>query len=252
MTRTSEPRRRSSISRSAVVGVVAGLTLGGGVALVAGLPSGLGALGAVGIARQAADDSPDTSSTNTVDDNATTTPGRVDEHEAHVRDALAPLVDDGTLTAEQVDAIVTALAEAGPMDGPGFDHRGPGPSLDVVADLLGLSVADLQSALADGQSLADIAAANGSSADALVEGLVADLKAHLDDEVASGEHTQDEADQILTDATARITAMVNGDMPAAGDMHGDMHGGMRGGPGHGPGVPGDPRHDGDDDADSGS
>ena len=58
------------------------------------------------------------------------------------------------------------------------------------------------------------------------------MKAHLDEEVAAGEHTQDEADQILVDATARITEFVNNTASIA--EAGPMNGGP-GGRGHRPG-----------------
>lgn len=231
MRRTRTPLDRSTVHRSTLAGVAAGLALGGGVALVAGLPSGLGAMGAVGLSAQS-----DTSTTGTTT-GANADPRAV-EHEAHLRDALAPLVDDGTLTASQVDAIVTALAGAHESDrgdrGQG-DRMGHGPRLDAVAELLGLTVADVESALHDGQSLADLAAAHGSNAEAVVEVLIADLKAHLDEEVAAGEHTQTEADERLADASDHIAALVNGE-----SMGGDMHGPGMHGPGmHGPGMHGD-------------
>lgn len=250
MRRTTTPSGRSGLNRGAVIGIVAGLTIGGGAALVAGVPTSLGAMGAVGIASQsdspttAADNSPANHASDDREDHAA-------EHEAHLRDALAPLVEDGTLTEAQVDAIVAALADAGPMSGPmdgpmhgPGDGMRPDAALGVVADLLGIDVDEIQSALSNGQTLADIAVENGSSADAVVQVLVADLKAHLDDEVAAGEHTQAEADQRLEDATTHITAMVNGEEPLAGDGHGPMAGPMDGpgrdGFGHvrpGPGMP---------------
>lgn len=246
MRRTSSPIGRSSLSRSAVVGVVAGLTIGGGVALVGGLPSGLGAMSTVSLARQTIGD--DAVGSEAIDESAVTE--RIDrvadhaaEHETHLRDALAPLVQDGTLTETQVDAIVAALADAAPMPGRrghgGFEHRDAhglafGASFDAVAELLGITLDDLQSALDDGQSLADLAEANGSTAEAVVEVLIADLAAHLDEEVANGEHTQAEADERLAAATERITAMVNGDMPSRGGFGPAMGEGSHapGGPGH--------------------
>lgn len=249
MRRTTTPRGRSGLDRGAVIGIVAGLAIGGGAALVAGVPSSLGAMGAVGIASQS--DSPTTAVPNGDPSRGDTSrAGTSDyhedhaaEHEAHLRDALAPLVEDGTLTEAQVDAIVAALADAGPMDGPMHgpgDGMRPDAALGVVADLLGIDVEEIQSALSNGQTLADIATENGSSADAVVQVLVADLKAHLDDEVAAGEHTQAEADQRLEDATAHITAMVNGETPLPGDGRGPTGGPGRDGFGHrgpGPGMP---------------
>ncbi len=58
--------------------------------------------------------------------------------------------------------------------------------------------------------------------------LESDFKAHLDEEVASGKHTQAEADGKLAEFKTRINDMVNGVHVGKGG-----HGG-RGGHGHGP------------------
>ena len=59
--------------------------------------------------------------------------------------------------------------------------------------------------------------------------MTAQMKAHLDEEVASGEHTQAEADAKLAEFTARVTEMVN--------KAGGPKAGHKGGPGgkHGKG-----------------
>ena len=143
---------------------------------------------------------------------------------AWIEDALAPLVANGTITQSQADAVVSALEAAKPPmgrhGGPGFGH---GADLDAAATAIGISTDDLRTALQSGQSLAEIAQAHGVSAQTVIDALVADAKSHIADEVASGEVTQAEADQKLADRTDRITAMVNGDLPARGP-------GFRGGP----------------------
>jgi hypothetical protein len=100
-----------------------------------------------------------------------------------------------------------------------------------------MSEADLRTALEDGKSLATIAGEKGVAVSKVVDALVAELKAHLDEEVASGEHTRAEADQKLADAKSRIEAFVNGTAPAGGPGFGF---GGPGGHGHGPGGPGAP------------
>jgi polyhydroxyalkanoate synthesis regulator phasin len=185
-----------------IAGLAAGLITGGGVAMVATLPVGAGAT-TVPSVQQATDE-----------DSATT-----DSRGTWLADALAPLVEDGTITQAQADAVITALDDARP-DRDGFGDRFGGgrgghigEGLEVVAEELGLTTDEIRTALADGQSLADLAAANGSSADALVAVLVAEATAHLDEHVADGDITQAEADERLAEMTERITAMVNGEMP---------------------------------------
>lgn len=130
-------------------------------------------------------------------------------------DALQGLVDDGTLTEAQRDAVVDALREAGPsMRGPGHGKRGA--SLEPAADALGLTVDELREQLRDGTTVADLAAARGVDVQAVVDAIVADRQARVAEKVAAGEITQERADEILADAESRATAFVNGERPERG------------------------------------
>ena len=80
-----------------------------------------------------------------------------------------------------------------------------------------------------GKSLAVVAQEKGIDVAKVVDALVAEFKAHLDQEVASGIHTQAEADQKLADARDRLEAFVNGTAPAGGP--GGFGGGRHGRPG---------------------
>jgi hypothetical protein len=98
----------------------------------------------------------------------------------------------------------------GPGEGDGGPGRGGfGANLDAVATLLKVSIADLQSALQNGQTLAQIATAHGTTPKAVIDVLVAAVKAHFAPEVASGEHTQLEVDQMIAGFTAQISDFVN-------------------------------------------
>ena len=130
--------------------------------------------------------------------------------------ALDPLVAKGTLTQAQEDAVLAALQAGRPDHGPGHG-RGPGfGNLDAAAKALGMTADELRSALQGGKSLADVAKAKGIDPAKVVDALVAELKAHLDAEVTSGEHTQAQADQMLAQAKPRIEDFVNGKAPAGG------------------------------------
>jgi hypothetical protein len=119
---------------------------------------------------------------------------------------LQTLVDDGTLTSSQLDAVVTALEAARPMGGghEGRRHGGPGMGgarggmrqemLTTAADAIGITADELKTAIQGGQSIAQIAEANGKSVQSVIDALVA---------------------QATTDLTQRITDMVNGVKPAA-------------------------------------
>ena len=103
-----------------------------------------------------------------------------------------------------------------------------------------MTVDDLRSALQGGKSLADVAKEKGIDVAKVVDALVAQMKAHLDEHVASGKNTQAEADQMLADARSRIEAFVNGTAPAGGPGFGFGGPGGRGHHGPGFGGPGAP------------
>jgi hypothetical protein len=129
------------------------------------------------------------------------------------KSVLDGLVTKGTITQAQADEILAALKAARPAHGPGKGH-GRFAKLDAAAKALGMTVEDLRSALEGGKSLAAVAQEKGIDVAKIVDALVAGFKAHLDQEVASGIHTQAEADQKLADARARLEAFVNGTAPA--------------------------------------
>ncbi|MGI9646715.1 MAG: hypothetical protein ACR2O6_15520 [Ilumatobacteraceae bacterium] len=129
-------------------------------------------------------------------------------------EALQALVDNGTISQEQMDSIV-AQFEARRADGEGF--RGPrgfrGGGSEVVTTLLGVEQDELREALQGGQTLAEVAVANGVAVDTLVDELVAEKNSRLDEKVADGTLTAEEADEKRADLEERITARVNGERP---------------------------------------
>jgi hypothetical protein len=147
------------------------------------------------------------------------------------KSVLDGLVAKGTITQAQADEILAALNAARPAHGPGGHGPGRGGfgKLDAAAKALGMTVEDLRSALEGGKSLAAVAQEKGTDVAKVVDALVAEFKAHLDQEVASGIHTQAEADQKLADTRARLEAFVNGTAPAGGP--GGFGGGRHGRPG---------------------
>lgn len=142
------------------------------------------------------------------------------------KSALDGLVAKGTITQAQADEILAALEAARPAHGPGKGHGRHFFKFDAAAKVLGMTVEDVRSAVASGKSLAALGQERGIDAATIVDALVSELKTHLDQQVASGRHTQAEADQKLTDARARIEAFVNGTAPAGkpGWFGGPRHG----------------------------
>ena len=117
----------------------------------------------------------------------------------------------------------------------GKNHQGHGPGKghgqggEAVATALGITVEELKTELSSGKSIADVAKAKNVDIAKVISAMTAQMKAHLDEEVASGEHTQAEADAKLAEFTARATEMVN--------KAGGPQAGQKGGPGgkHGKG-----------------
>jgi DNA-binding CsgD family transcriptional regulator len=125
-----------------------------------------------------------------------------------------------------------------PMHGGKGDHGpkggkgGHGPAKFATAKLattLKLTEAELQTQLQSGKTLKQIADAQNVDIANVKATLTSDFKAHLDEEVKSGEHTQAEADAKLAEFKTRLDDMVNGVRPAGGpEGHGRGHGGRHG------------------------
>jgi polyhydroxyalkanoate synthesis regulator phasin len=155
---------------------------------------------------------------------------------SQILDWLAPLVEAGTIDQSQAEAVADTLAEAMP----GFrGHMGRGlGAVREAADFLGMTPQEVTDALRDGQTLAEIAVAQGKTAQALIDHLAGLAEEHLDELVADGRITAEQKADMLEHMTERITDMVNGEY--GGHMMGGMMGGHMGGPGmgHGRGMGG--------------
>jgi hypothetical protein len=163
------------------------------------------------------------------------------QHKAHIAEHVA----EGKLTQAQADEklanletrVTEMVNKTGlPMKGGPGGKGGHGGKLghikaasEKVAAVLNLTTDELATQLREGKSLAAIAEAQDVDINKVKEVLTADFKAHLDEEVASGEHTQAEADEKLAKFESRLDDMVNKARPQGGEK-GDGH--RRGG--HGP------------------
>ena len=101
---------------------------------------------------------------------------------------------------------------------------------ETVSETLGLTADELKAARDAGQSLADLAIAQGVEVDILVQAIVDDIESHLTEHVSQGDLTQDEADAKLAEAEQRVTERVN-TAPGEGEFE------------RGPGGPRGPRGD---------
>lgn len=156
---------------------------------------------------------------------------------SRILDKLQPLVDDGTLDEGEASAVAELLAGEfrGRRHGPGA-FRG----LVAIADFLGLDAGEMRAALQEYDTIAEIAEANGSSADAVIDHLLSLCEERLDEAVANGRITEEEKAELLAEAEERITEKVNSPLPEPGDR--PFRGpGRRGG--YGPGDGTGPIHD---------
>ncbi len=226
---TSDPTAESAGKRRGVaIGVAGGLLAGTAAGLMFGVPgltsaaSGDVTVQQAAVVQQTDETDPSTDTVDPVD--APDAP----EVGTRLRETLQPLVDAGTITAEQADAVTAQLvenrperAQAGEGHGRGGHRGGPGMfaagvGSEALTDLLGLDAQELRTQLRDGATLAEIATAQGVEVQAVVDELVAELDERLTNAVENGRIDQAEADQKLVDAEARITDAVNNGRPERG------------------------------------
>lgn len=142
------------------------------------------------------------------DETTTTTEAPADasakpERGDRVRTALQGLVDDGTLTAEQVEKVIEALDAARPAHGP------RGETMTAVAEALNLEASELREKLQGGSTLAQIAEEQGVEVQTLIDLMVAEATEHIQQHVTDGKITQEQADTRIAELTERITDAAN-------------------------------------------
>lgn len=194
------------------------LTLGLGAGLAAGSFAGLVAVPAISGAQTATQSGAATAT-------APTDQNRPDPS-ARFADTLKPLVDAGTITQSQSDAVVAALVANGPKDGGMKGGRG-GPGMDVAAQTLGMTTDELHTALDGGQTIAQVAADKGVNLQIVIDALVAAETTHIAQDVTDGKLTQEQADQRLANVTQHVTDEVNGVRPQGGPQGGHGPRGQR-------------------------
>lgn len=78
-----------------------------------------------------------------------------------------------------------------------------------AADTIGIPAKDLAAALKDGQSIADVANAHGVNPQTVIDKLVSDADAKVDQAVQAGKLTQEKADALKAKMSDRVTKLVN-------------------------------------------
>jgi hypothetical protein len=142
------------------------------------------------------------------------TPGRGER----ISEALQVLVDDGTRTEAQRDAVVETLQNAGPDRGEFRERLGQrGPrGAGEIAEMLGLEGREIREALRNGSSIAELAEARGIDSADIVDAIVARAEERLDTAVENGHIDDAQAAEMLTRTAERAEDLVNGEIEFGG------------------------------------
>jgi hypothetical protein len=148
-----------------------------------------------------------------------------DALEQALKNRVDAAVREGRMTRTQGERL-KARIDAGKMPLFGLGHRfgphghhhdrphfGRPGKLDAAASYLGMTVAQLRSALEGGKTLAQVARDRDKSVDGLVDALVANAERKLTEAVEAGRLTEAEKREMLTGLRERITNLVNGRHP---------------------------------------
>ncbi len=143
---------------------------------------------------------------------------------ASLSERLDLAVAEGNISQERADelqanapAMLDRLLAAVP--GELGDHPRPGKvlriakhSLETIADVLGTDVAAIREALANGQTIEDLA---GAQSQAVIDALTADANAAIDQAVVNGRIPEDRADDAKARAAEAIERFVSQTHPHA-------------------------------------
>lgn len=168
-----------------------------------------------------------------------------DDLEGALESAAIAQIDErleaGEITEDQAAALKSAVERGGyPFLGGGF--RGPGgpggfggPPMgmdifDTAAEYLGLSMDELREQISAGQTLSEIAQESDKSVEGLIDALVGEQQASLDDAVEEGRIADEMRDRILDGLEERVDDIVR-DGFGGMEPPGGRFDGFRGSPG---------------------
>ena len=137
-------------------------------------------------------------------------------------------VEDGRLTEAQGEELKQRLAD-GNVPLVGLGPGGPGMhghhrllDLSAAAAFLGVPQAELRARLADGDTLAEVAQAEGKTADGLVAALLSAARERLAEAVEVGRLTEEQRAEKLEGLEERIEDAVQNGLPGPRWHHGGM------------------------------
>jgi uncharacterized protein YidB (DUF937 family) len=125
---------------------------------------------------------------------------------------VGALIGAPQVSLAQEDSTTTTTAESGNEESTkvcgGFRHF----DLVVAATALGITEDELRTALQDGQTIAEVATEQGVDLQTVIDALVADISAEIDQRVADGDLDSDDAATLKESLTDRVTDLVNGEL----------------------------------------
>ena len=145
---------------------------------------------------------------------------------AQVDDAPVETVLDGDGVEAPADVPEDADTADAPEDGRRGRHGHHGQRGDrgaqavETAGLLGIEVDELRTALHDGDTLAEVAEANGVDPQTIIDAKVDSATERIQAKVDAGDITQEQADEKLADLEERVTTRVNEGRPERGERRG--------------------------------
>jgi hypothetical protein len=159
-------------------------------------------------------------------------------NDVDVQTVVDALVADATEHLEDaIEALPERMAEVVEREGlperPRHHRHLFGAGLDAAAEAIGIESEELRAALRDGSTIAEVAEANDVDVQAVIDALVADAEAAIDQRVEEGRLTEEEAADRKADLPERIEALVHGERPEGAPF-----------PGHGPGEDADQEAEG--------
>ena len=138
--------------------------------------------------------------------------------ESGLGNVLDGLVEDGTLTQEQRDAVESALREARSEAGPrerfgnrGRFQRNRFPGAEILQGL-GLNGEAIREGISEGLTLGEIAEANGSSAEELTQALTEQANSRIDQALENGRIDTERAEELRLEIAERVDGLVNGEV----------------------------------------
>ena len=109
-----------------------------------------------------------------------------------------------------------ATTDTTTTEAPDTFRRGGGAKFETIADTIGITFDELRAQVAEGLTIAEIAEANGVSADTISAALTAEMQSHIADHVTAGDITQEQADTRLAAVDERVDDLLNGTLPLGG------------------------------------